>query len=150
MVMLDTFDPRDVVAALWPALPIIPLFGSMLIGCLVTRNWAAPRVRRRRLQARLADLADHREGKHLLATVRAPLLVVGDVRTGWFRDSDGNRAVSPLRSTSARVAAHIGACASRAETLIRHLEHAGVDELCVDEARRLHRYLVGVHAEVSR
>jgi hypothetical protein len=143
---------QDLITALWPVLPVIALFGSAIVACLITRGYA-PAVRRRRLQGRLQDLQDHREGKHLLATIRTPRLIVGDARTGWFRDADGDRAVSPLRSLSDRLAAHIGACASRAETLIRHLEQAGVDESLVDEARRLHRHLVGLHTtttEVTR
>ena len=122
---MNPIDLREVFAALWPALPIIALFASLVIGCLVTRNYAAPRLRRRRLQGRLADLADCREA-----------VLVPKPR--------------PVVSEEGRVAAHIGVCLARAERLVVHLEQAGMDESLVDEARRLHRYLVGVHAEVSR
>jgi hypothetical protein len=76
----------------------------------------------------------------------------GDISTGWFRDAD-DRAVNLLRTEGGRTVAHIGACTARAETLVRHLEQAGVDESLVNEARRLHRHLVGLHTtttEVTR
>jgi hypothetical protein len=79
------------------------------------------------------DLQDHREGNHLLRTTAAivpkPRLVV---------------------SEGGRVAAHIGVSVSRAEQLVRHLHEAGTADPLLDEAKRLHQHLVGVHAEVSR
>jgi hypothetical protein len=130
---MNPIDPlKDLLTALWPSLPAIAFFASLIVGCLVTRNYAAPRLRHRRLQGRLADLQDHREGKHLLRTTAVlapkPRLVVSE---------DG------------RVAAHIGACVERAEKLVRSLDGQVSDEILA-EAKRLHRHLVGVHAEVSR
>ena len=128
---MNPIDLREVFEALWPALPIIALFASLVIGCLITRNYAAPRFRRRRLQGRLEDLADCREGKHLLRTA----VLVPKAR--------------PVVSEEGRVAAHIGVCLARAERLVVHLEQAGVDESLVDEARRLHRHLVGLHTTTT-
>lgn len=141
---MNPIDLRDVVAALWPALPIIALFMSMIVGCLVTRNWSAPRVRKTRLARRLQELDAVRAGKHLAATGKTPTLLIGDVSTGWFRAAADDR----LRSPAGRVAAHVGACMERAGKLALALDGVAPDPL-VAEARRLYQHLVGLHDSLT-
>ena len=131
---MNPIDPlKDLLTALWPSLPAIALFASLIIGCLVTRNYAAPRLRHRRLQGRLADLQDHREGKHLLRTtavlVPKPRLVVV--------------------SEAGRVAAHIAACVERAEKLVLSLDGQAPEHILV-EAKRLHQHLLGLQDSLTR
>ena len=144
---MNPIDLRDVVAALVPALPVIALFMSMIVGCLVTRNWAAPRVRKTRLARRLQELDAVRAGKHLAVVGKTPTLLVsaGD---GWFHGA-ADRAVNLLRSPSGRVAAHVGACMERAGKLALALDGVAPEHV-VAEARRLHQHLVGLHESLTR
>lgn len=124
---MNSIELRDWVAALWPVLPILALFGSMLLGCLVTRNYTAPRVRKARLASRLQEVDALRAGEHLAVVGKQPT----------------------LPSHSGRVAEHIAACTEKAERLARHLQHAGVDAALIDESLKLYRHLQGLHNSLA-